>query len=48
VGSYVWRTFENTKARPNFLVASAETFHAAGVQPQLAAAERSVAPSAHS
>lgn len=28
VGSYVWRTFENTKLRPNFIVASCETFSA--------------------
>ena len=29
VGSYVWRTFENTKLRPNFIVTSCQTFSAA-------------------
>jgi glycosyltransferase involved in cell wall biosynthesis len=26
IGSYVWRTFENTKGRPNYLVASQNTY----------------------
>jgi hypothetical protein len=26
IGGYVWRTFENTKGRPAFIVASAERF----------------------
>lgn len=26
IGGYVWRSFENTKLRPNFIVAQAETF----------------------
>jgi glycosyltransferase involved in cell wall biosynthesis len=26
IGGYVWRTFENTKSRPNFIVASQRTF----------------------
>jgi glycosyltransferase involved in cell wall biosynthesis len=28
IGNYVWRTFENTKSRPNFIVASHTTFEA--------------------
>jgi polyisoprenyl-phosphate glycosyltransferase len=28
IGNYVWRTFENTKARPNFIVASKSSFEA--------------------
>lgn len=26
IGNYVWRTFENTKSRPNFIVAARDTF----------------------
>jgi len=26
IGGYVWRTLENSKGRPNFLVASRDTF----------------------
>lgn len=26
IGNYVWRTFENTKSRPNFIVASRDSF----------------------
>lgn len=33
VGSYVWRTFENTKARPNFIVASCRNYHAHAENP---------------
>jgi hypothetical protein len=29
IGGYVWRTFENTKGRPNYIVAIQERFAAA-------------------
>jgi glycosyltransferase involved in cell wall biosynthesis len=30
IGGYVWRTFENTKSRPNYIVASQQSFGPAG------------------
>jgi len=34
IGNYVWRTFENTKVRPNYVVASASSFSAAAFESQ--------------
>jgi len=28
IGNYVWRTYENTKSRPNYIVARNQTFGA--------------------
>lgn len=40
IGGYVWRTFENTKLRPNYIVASRQTFEpTAGVEARAAAQE---------
>ena len=33
IGSYVWRTFENTKQRPNFILASHRVFPPAASPP---------------
>jgi hypothetical protein len=30
IGGYVWRTFENTKSRPNYIVATQQSFGSAG------------------
>jgi hypothetical protein len=40
IGGYVWRTFENTKGRPNYIVAIQERFGAA--QPATRASDQKV------
>ena len=34
LGEYVWRTFENTKGRPLFVVASRAVYPGAGLEPE--------------